>query len=206
VSYLVSAWLVYQCLRLAKQKEQTALLGCVIFLFNPLIIIEVLVSAHNDIVMMVFALAAYYLYLKQQKVVAFGLYAISVAIKLMTAPLGLLFLISWKRPLAIGLLGFSLIMVLTRREFLPWYAIWIIPFTALLPQARWLQLVIVSLSLGLVSRYLPVVWFGDYGQLTILWRDRVLFGVTSMVSLLGLLLLFWVRRQRYQSGSIRKAG
>ncbi|MCX8008829.1 MAG: hypothetical protein N3A54_03960 [Patescibacteria group bacterium] len=129
------------------------------FAFHPLVIIEVLVSAHNDIVMMVFALIAYWFILYKNHLASFFLYAISVGIKFITIILLPLFFIGWSPRKAVALLIGALCLVLTRREFLPWYALWILPFVVFMPNSR-LFLFIVGVSLGMCGTYLPLFYYG----------------------------------------------
>lgn len=162
ISYLISGLLIYAILHIEDKKS--SLLGLALFAFNPLIIVESLISGHNDIVMMMFALLSYYFYLKNNRFRSLLSLAISVSIKLMTATLLPLVFIPWKRERAVLLLALGLVAVLMKREFLPWYFVWIIPFSSLLPKNKWLQFFVISLSLGLICTYTPVLYLGSYNN------------------------------------------
>jgi hypothetical protein len=181
VSYTVSIWCIYTILKHKKYSTIWILTGVSLFAFNPLIVLESLISAHNDIVMMVFALAAYLLSLKKQYLSAWFFWACSVAVKLMTFPLGVLFFIPWRRWYAVVLLSGGLLLVLLRREFLPWYAVWIVPFTVLLPDKKPLQLMIGSLSIGLLLRYAPVLYTGGYEYPVRLIQDSATFLLPAVI-------------------------
>ena len=60
----------------------------------------------------------------------------------------------------------GLLLVLTRREFLPWYWVWIVPFVALLPNIPKLIRFSTIVSLGLLLSYAPYMYFGDYGAVS----------------------------------------
>lgn len=132
----------------------------VLFALNPLILIESLVSGHNDIVMMLPALAAYLFYINKQKLASFFALALSISIKLMTFPLLLPFFTGWKRLYAVAVLFGGICLVMLKRELLPWYAVWIIPFTALLPRMHLLQIMVSAVSVGLLSTYIPMILYG----------------------------------------------
>src|SRR5258706_2468949 len=67
---------------LLKVDPQRAMFGMGIFAFNPLVIFEILVSGHNDVVMMGIAMTAYYLYLQKRLWGSFFALSLSVAAKL----------------------------------------------------------------------------------------------------------------------------
>lgn len=173
-SYVVSAYLIERIL--LKTEKKHALIGMVIFAFNPLIIIECVVSGHNDIVMMMFALLAYCFYLSNKRYTSLFLLALSVATKLMTFLLIPIFIIGWKRWLAVVALFTGLVVVLLRREFLPWYLVWIIPFSSLIPRSRVLQIIIASLSVGLVLSYSPLLYIGTYTAKGLSIQQSLIYG------------------------------
>ena len=72
---------------LQKVEPGHALLGMALYAFNPLIIIENLVSAHNDVVMMAFAVWAIVLFLEKKKLTSWFVLSLSVALKLITITL-----------------------------------------------------------------------------------------------------------------------
>ncbi len=142
-------------------------LGMAIFALNPLVVIESLVSAHNDVAMMAIAVWTILFFCQKKHFVSWLTLALSVAIKLMTVTLvPVLFLarrkaVDWRTwSSAAILLGFF--VVLSRREPLPWYGVWFMPFVALLPSKRWLAIVAGSYCLALLLRYAPYLYFGNW--------------------------------------------
>ncbi len=161
-SYLVTAYFIWKIL-LALDPDR-ALHGTALFALNPLVIFETLVSGHYDMVMIAFAMISFYLYLNKKRLASFVFLAFSASTKIMTIVLVPLFVLGWQRKwslvaTAIGFVGF---IVITKREILPWYLIWFIPWYALLPRMRWLALIGTSASLGFLLSYAPFFYFGNY--------------------------------------------
>lgn len=177
--------------------QKDSLFSMVLFAFNPLIIIECLVSAHNDIAMMLFALWGIYMLLQKRWVWAFALIIFSALIKQVTIfllpPLIIYFVgstflknrfISFEKFVWAGIVcmivGFF--YVLTQREFQPWYLLWILPFVAVLRQNRFLLSLGVGLSIGALLRYVPFLYLGNWDGIAIPVRWYVLV-ITPLVSL-----------------------
>ncbi len=148
------------------EKSDYTVFGMAIFAFNPLIIIETLVSPHNDIVMMAIAVWSIVLYREKRIWLSWLLLSVSVAMKLMTLFLIPAFFSKWNKRIALFciLLGFT--AVLTQREVLSWYWVWIVPFIAILPEFIDLTIVSSGVSLGLLLRYVPFLYLGH-------WNDPV---------------------------------
>jgi len=180
--YIMAVYFIGKILE--EEKEEVRLFGIAAFALNPLVIIESLVSAHNDIVMMGFAVFGYYALQKRKFIPSFFLFSLSIASKLMTIILLPIIVIPKNKwfPLvlmSIGTIGF---LFVTKREIMPWYLLWTLPFIALLPKQRWLVILWTGMSLGLLLRYAPYLYFGH-------WNDPVpviKFWVTAIPVLLTL--------------------
>ncbi|MBI3956048.1 hypothetical protein HY339_02235, partial [Candidatus Gottesmanbacteria bacterium] len=142
-------------------------LGTAIFALNPLVVIESLVGAHNDIAMMAIAMWAVVFFLEKRRLASWFTLALSVAVKLMTLTLvPVMFLIHHKAvdfrkwSLVAIMLGF--LIVLSRREPLPWYGVWFMPFVALFPSKRWLTILFGAYTLALLLRYAPYLYYGNW--------------------------------------------
>ncbi len=140
------------------------------FAFNPLVLLEVLVSGHNDIYMMIFSLSGIYLWWHNRKISGFFLFFLSWFIKGMTITfLPLLFFRnkSWEHILRfaywVALFVFFVFAPL-REELYPWYAIWFISIASLMnfETNRFIYSLTVVLSLTLELRHLPYMWMGYY--------------------------------------------
>lgn len=142
------------------------------FAFNPLILLEVVLGGHNDIVMLVFAISALILWKKQlmiSKVVAIGFWLSSVFVKGATVVLLPLFFLKQQGREHMFLLGYWLmagVFLLTpiREELYPWYAVWFLSFAVLLPIKKYKLLYDFSLylSFGLLLRHAPYIYMGYY--------------------------------------------
>ena len=164
LSYIVTAVFLYKILYILDKKR--SVLGLAIFALNPLVVIEGLVSAHNDMFMMAFAMISLYLFLQKKRWWSYTALSISIAVKLMTIFLLPVFLIGWNRRWALVVMSIGLFLVLLQREVLPWYLIWIMPFVALIPELEHVTLLAGAFSLGLLLRYAPYLYFGH-------WNDPV---------------------------------
>lgn len=166
--YILSVRMVENIMK--RDDPKAYVVSMVMLALNPLIIIESLVSAHNDIAMMAMVLLSVFL-LPKKKLVSWFTLSVSIALKFMTITLVPVYLLSLKKRInvpALSLIAISvgLILVLLQREILPWYLVWIVPFVSLLPRSRWLFTLTVGASLGLSLRYAPYLYFGH-------WNDPV---------------------------------
>jgi len=171
--YFGSAWFIYKILERIKPKKK--LIGLAIFAFNPLVIIESLVSAHNDILMIALSLAGFWFLLKKKPLFAWLFLLMSIGIKFATALLVPVFLlisfwrwqkkkIDWEKVWlkSLILMTAGLFLVIKRTEFQPWYLLYLLPFVSLLPDKGWLFWLTTSLSLGLLLHYAPFLYLGNW--------------------------------------------
>ncbi len=142
------------------------------FGLNPLVLIEILVSAHNDIVMMVLAVLAIGAFglRKENLIDRVTVWALSVGIKGATIVLlPILFLRTWdaaRRYTAAYWLLFGVFVIFApiREELYPWYAVWFLAFVALIPITKksFLHGFSLALSIGLSFRHLPYILTREY--------------------------------------------
>ncbi len=182
--YLLAVWSIGKILE--KDGKIAQLTGIAVFALNPLVIIESMVSAHNDIVMMGLALFAIVIYGNKNKVTSFFLLASSIAIKLMTIFLIPAYLVWWNRTIALVAMVIGLVLVLTEREIMAWYLLWILPFIALFP-TKWNLIILTSgLSLGIQLRYAPFLYYGNWNspvpQIKI-WVTAIPIAITIIVAI-----------------------
>lgn len=140
------------------------------FALNPLVLIETLVSSHNDIVMMFLALPAFF-FLSNKKFFSWLWILGSILIKYATAALVPIFIYAIiqkkiKEKKIFQYCAFSMFLIFAlsflREEIYPWYAIWFLIFVCLLPQKKSLFLLSGALSFGLMLRYVPFMLYGTY--------------------------------------------
>jgi hypothetical protein len=160
---------------------------------NPLLYLEVIANQHNDLWMMVPALAAFLLVVsKPVKVMrtlllSTILLVFSISIKMATVvliPVCLLAIGRWYWPLLekkitgadlalIGSLGLFLPLVTERsQQFLPWYLIWSLVWLPLINNAWWKRWLVV-LSVSALARYLPWLLAGGFDSL-VLWQEKLI--------------------------------
>ncbi len=137
--------------------------GLMFFAANPLIIYEVIISDHLDILMLFFALLGWYLLIKpQKKVLSYLSLLVSVGIKFVTVLLVPAFILkNLKLAVILAFVGAGL-QVLSR-EVLPHYLIVPIGFAALMPENKKLIYgTAIASILILFIRYYPFISTGKW--------------------------------------------
>lgn len=155
------------------------LLPIILFSLNPLIVMETLVSSHNDIAMMFFALLSFLLLTRRKIGYAVLAFLVSVLIKYATVFLFPIFLyaavrtykneaVDWQKIFAASSLSMFAIFLLSplREEIYPWYGTWFLSFAALLPKRRVLLYTFLAFSFGLLLRYIPFMLSGTHSGYT----------------------------------------
>lgn len=171
---------------LEKEDKDRMNIGIVAFALNPLIIIESLVSPHNDIFMMALAIWAIVLYREKKKWMSWVLLSLSIAIKLMTIFLIPAFFTGWKRRVALCCISLGFIVVLFQREVLSWYWVWVMPFIALVPDIKPLMVLATGISMGLLLRYAPFLYYGNWDDpvpLVKTWVTLVPIAIALVISI-----------------------
>lgn len=148
-----------------------------LFIFNPLIIIEVLISSHNDIYIAFFTILSIVL-LRRKSLSIFSLIsgAMIKYANIFLTPAYIFF----KTPnqqfyLAVYLLTvFSIILATLRSEFQPWYIVWLLPLAYLLKQGSKLRTYTLIISLLLPISYYPYIQTGTYEGLAYSYKYIIL--------------------------------
>ncbi len=175
LSYLGSGYLIYKISQNLFPKDKIS--NTLFFALNPLVLIEGLISAHNDMPMVFITLLSFYLYLNKRKSASFLVYIFSVGIKYATAvfaPSILYLLISdklnkkinWEK-FFIFSLSFSLLVVIyasVRTTFQPWYFLLSFAAASFISQKFYIFIPSVVISLTGVLIYLIYVFMTDYGK------------------------------------------
>lgn len=154
-------------------------LSVALFALNPLVIVESLVSGHNDVVMMFFTLLAFFC-LKKNKFI-FSVLSILVAVLIKFAVIILLPIylviffrqftekrINWKKiyQYSFVLMFFVFLLSPLREEMYAWYFIWPLSFYALFGQDLLLSSVLIALSLGLELRFSTFIYSRTWTGIT----------------------------------------
>ncbi len=150
-------------------------MNMVFFAFNPLVLIESLISAHNDIVMMFMSVIALYVLLKKKYLRSLFYLLLSIGIKFATflvSPVFLLLgILIWRRKrysygvfvlLAISTMCLGVVLASFRTTFQPWYLLYILPFAALRSQKFYISIPGVVLPLFALLMYLPFIYTGNW--------------------------------------------
>lgn len=194
---------------LLKVAPSDALLGLIFFAFNPLVIIESLVSAHNDIVMMSIALMSIYFLVSKRYLFAFVLLLLSIGIKFATGLLLPLFIIivfferkkvalNWGQifPIFILTMIIGLLAASGRTTFQPWYLLYLLPFAALTPRKFFILIPAFILSLAALLNYVPFLFSGNW--------DPPVPGILHQINMGGVVIscllvaIIWIKQLRRQ--------
>lgn len=185
-------------------------LSVVLFALSPLVLIETLVSAHNDIVMIFFALLSFYLLSKKKIFWAAILIILSIFIKYATILLLPIFIyvvlktlkkekVNWNKIFYFSawLMLIAFLMSLLRGEIYPWYAIWPLSLAVLVPQRKFLLSLTLTLSISVLFRYIPELYTGSYFGITPIVRELVTFvPVTIFVCMWITKKFLWLKNSR----------
>lgn len=163
--YLVTAYLIY--------KMTKSVQNVLFFALNPLVIIEVLISAHNDITMVAFVLLGILLWYTKgigNKVLGAVSLLASVLVKgasIVLLPLLFFKNISKEQFLTLAYVLFGVVFFIAapiREELYPWYAVWLVAIAACLDGKKHSLLLgfTIILSFALELRQLPYIYMGYY--------------------------------------------
>jgi hypothetical protein len=183
--------LVWMIWKISKSVQSALWFG-----LNPLVLLELAANGHNDVIMMLPAIAGVTLLVSssvRKKIWSWALLVLSILVKGVTAfliPLFFLPLVNRIRQRQISLklhnvykLSFWILVVIffvaapIREELYPWYAVWFLSFAALLPEntAKFERGLSLTLSFGLELRHIPYMAMGFYGGIGPMARFLVSF-------------------------------
>ncbi len=179
LSFLGTAFFISKILN--KVSPHNEVFGLVFFALNPLVIVESLVSAHNDIVMMFFAVLGLYLLVKKIYAFSFLCLFLSIGIKFSTVFLLPVFIyiaikqvrkqsIDFKKVFAIIFILMTTAVFITsfssginkNPELQPWYFLILFPFAALVAQKRIIVLLAICVSIAMLVSYVPFLLLGEW--------------------------------------------
>lgn len=165
--YFGVVWIIYKL-------SHKSLSKTLFFALNPLVLIETFVSGHNDVVMVFLALYSLYLLRERRKALSGLFLALSILIKYATIFLLPVWMyifylnikkkyVDWNSIYFYSLICMFSVFLLSplREEMYPWYAIWFIPFAALV-ENKAIKALAAAFSFGLMLRYIPYMLLGTY--------------------------------------------
>ncbi|HVT01389.1 MAG TPA: polyprenol phosphomannose-dependent alpha 1,6 mannosyltransferase MptB [Patescibacteria group bacterium] len=190
-SFLGSAFFIE---KIAKKLKKNSLMVLAAFALNPLVIIESLVSSHNDIVMIFFSLVALYLFLEKKYIKSVISLTLSIAIKFATALLlpaiiaKMVFKVKDELFIYLMIVGMAIGVFLAsyRTTFQPWYLILVIPFAALLVEKKFVAIPVFIISLFGLFQYVPYLYLGNWDPPVPMYLNYMLYG---SIILSGILIL-----------------
>jgi len=175
LSYLGVCVLIYKISEILFPENK--IINTVFWAFNPLVIIESLISAHNDVPMIFFALLSMYLFLRIKNFYSFMSYLFSVLIKFSTGilfPLVLTVLYSQKTKKKVNwelffvasfFLSLLVVLIATlRTTFQPWYLLFSISLAAFIPNKFYILIPSLISSFFAAGFYIPYVLLTDYSK------------------------------------------
>ena len=68
-----------------------------------------------------------------------------------------------------------------REEIYPWYAIWFLPFSFLVPNKKLLLYISIAFSFGLMFRYVPFIFSGTHAGITPTVKSIVTFVPSCLI-------------------------
>jgi hypothetical protein len=175
MSFLGSCYLIYKISE--KLFPANKLFNVAFFALNPLVLIETLVSAHNDIPMIFFLLLSIYFFLQKKKRLSWVSNIFSIGVKFSTGVLFPLFIllefvdkigkkINWEK-FFIAAVVLSLTTVLLasiRTTFQSWYLVFPLSLVAFVSSKKYIAIPSVVASIFAAGIYVPYVLMADYAK------------------------------------------
>lgn len=207
VSFGISCFCIYRILK--HVKPDFALLGMTFFALNPLVLVESLVSAHNDIVMLCLTLISILFLVKKRIVLALLFLSLSIGLKFATVFLLPVFIyviyqyykkrtVAWNTTIVWMMLAMAgaIIAATLRTNFQPWYLLYILPFAALVSDKRYIFSPFIFLSIAALFNYLPFLYMGNWDNPIPLMLNSL--NTTAVVVACSMLLLL-LKQERKNS-------
>lgn len=198
IFYIATSFLIF--------KITKNIFSTVFFALNPLVVTESLISSHNDIFMIFFALLSFTFISQGQRIKGLISLTISIFVKYATIFLFPVFLYSlWKfirnNKSNLGLIyqagAISMIIIFClsffREEIYPWYAIWFLPFVSTIPHKRILVYLSLGVSAGLMLSYVPFMMSGNYFGLTPYLKTALIILPTASALLFAMKRRLWLK-------------
>ncbi len=175
LSFLGSCYLIYKISEMIFPEHK--IFNTVFFAFNPLVLIESLISAHNDIPMIFFILLSIYLILQKKTALSWISNIFSIGIKFSTGILLPLFFIlefflrrggkiSWEKffTAAVCLSLLTVLIATLRTTFQPWYLIFPLSMAAFTSKKSYIFVTSFFASIFAAAVYIPYVYMTDYAK------------------------------------------
>ena len=190
--FLLTVWSIERIGKVFNFKN--ALLPVALFAFNPFVLSEAVVSAHNDIVMMGIAMYATYLILNKQNVRGGLVYVLSIALKFATgfSLVGLIiakFIHKTKYFIEISVILMTIAVVIAslRTNFQPWYLLYVFPYAVLRGERRYIRYPFFIFSLAGAIYYIPFLYTGNWDSPIPMLLSYIVLGASAISIVIGLI-------------------
>jgi hypothetical protein len=181
--YLCNLYLINKILHFIKSPDRVT--GVLYFALNPLIIVETLISPHNESLVILFFLFSTYFILNKSKGYSYLSIFLSAGVKYTTVIFIPIFLF-WRKIISktgyekillifLFVLSIPLSIQIYLREPYPWYFIPFIGITSLLPRVKRFHYYIYCFSVGFILRYYPFLFTGEYSKQNLRTELYILF-------------------------------
>lgn len=173
LSFLGTAFFIGKIMH--KISKENEMFSITFFAFNPLVIIESLVSAHNDMLMMFLAIASIYFIISKHIFRSIALLGLSIGVKFATiflAPLYFIYYflakqkrgINWEAYFFVitALMIVPIVIASVRTNFQPWYLLYVLPLAALAKPRYFILIPSVIVSLFALFQYVPFLYLGNW--------------------------------------------
>jgi hypothetical protein len=174
-SFLGSCYLIYKISE--KIFPENKLVNLAFFALNPLVLIESLVSAHNDIAMIFFLLLSIYCFILRKNAYSLISYLFSAGVKYSTGVFLPIFMfayykkrknknINWEQFFLVAfLLAITTVFVATiRTTFQPWYLLLPLSMASFISKKYYVFVPVILSSIFATSLYIPYVFMTDYAK------------------------------------------
>lgn len=167
VFFVLTVWSIKKVAEVIKLKN--VMLPVAAFAFNPFVLTESLVSAHNDIVMMGLAMLGTYYFLRREHLKGSLMYFLSIGVKFATALLVIGYFVlhglgktKYFIGSAIILMIGAVILATIRTNFQPWYLLYVAPFAVLMINKNYVRLPLFIFSIANIIYYIPYLHEGNW--------------------------------------------
>lgn len=167
--FLVSCFFIE---KISSKLKLNSLFTLAFFALNPFVLIESVVSAHNDSTMMALTVVGVYFLFNQKKYSPWIMLALSAGIKFATgflAPVFMWFQFSKRKNkeevffyLSVALMIVAAILASFRTTFQPWYFLLVFPFLTFLTRKYFIFISTFIFSFLVLFQYLPYLYTGNF--------------------------------------------
>lgn len=170
---LISSFFLLTVLAIGKLssilKLKNTLLPIAVFALNPYVILESLVSSHNDIVMMGLLMIGISFLIEKKRFYGWGFIVLSIATKFATGFVAILypFLKSIGKeknfiPLSVVVMLGVVALASFRTNYQPWYLLYVVPISTLISHQKYIFYPMLLLTIANISYYLPYLYTGNW--------------------------------------------